>query len=409
MLLFVFPETGMDAKAIFRMGLWAIALSLVSLSGCSDFGRQPEAQAASDTGKKQNPGGGQPPGVGGSSGDRGRAAIPVKAERVTRADMNAYVETYARLVSERQISVLARRTGVVENLVAEEGNRVRKGQLLLRLDQVEPDLQLRQTRAALEEAKANYERFAILHAEKMVSQTEYETTRLRFENTKIRLEEAELNLTYTRVQAPISGVVTRRMVELGDLVRANQELFVIADLDKLLARIFIPERRMYQVRPGQEATIVVEALPERTFDGGIRMIGPEVIAESGTVKVTLEVPAHGLLKPGMFATIRIITGSRPQTLVIPKKALVLETDDDDVFVIREGEVRQVSIELGYVEDDRVEVVSGLDEGDQVVTVGHDGLKDGVAVRVVGERAELAAGEATGTPGEADGAGDSTQP
>ena len=146
---------------------------------------------------------------------------------------------------------------------------------------------------------------------------------------------------------------------------------------------------MYQVRSGQRATISVEALPDKVFEGQIRMIGPEVIPESGTVKVTLEVPADGLLKPGMFATVRLITASHPQALVIPKKALVLETEEDDVFKIVDSKVSLVTVEIGLVQANRVEVLSGLEAGDLLVTVGHDGLKDGTAVRVVGQQVAVA--------------------
>jgi hypothetical protein len=187
----------------------------------------------------------------------------------------------------------------------------------------------------------------------------------------------------------------KRMVELGALVRSNQELFTIADMDPLLVRIFVPERRMYQLKAGQAATIAVEALPNKAFKGKIRMISPEVDPESGTVKVTLEVPASGLLKPGMFCTVRIITASRPNALVIPKKALVLETDADDVFAVEDGKVKVIDVKLGFVEGDRVEVVSGLEEGMQVVTVGHEGLKDGSPVRVVGEGESVAVAPAEG--------------
>ena len=142
---------------------------------------------------------------------------------------------------------------------------------------------------------------------------------------------------------------------------------------------------MYQVKPGQRATISVEALPDQTFEGQIRMISPEVMPESGTVKVTLEVPADGLLRPGMFATVRLITDRHPQTLVIPKRALVLETEDDDVFKIVDSKVQLVQVEIGLAQGDRVEVLAGLEIGDLLVTVGHDGLKDGTAVRVVGQK------------------------
>ena len=362
--------------------LYAMLVATTALSlGCGEEEEEGDGKAT----------GGRPGGGGyGRGGGRGpAAAIPVKAEAVVREDMHAYLETYARLEAERQVSVLARATGLVEQLSVEEGDPVVEGQLLVELDRAQASLWLRQSQASLEEARANYERFQVLSENNMVSPSEFETTRLRYNSSRISVEEAELNLTYTSIRAPISGVITRRMVELGDLVRGNQEMFVVADLDLLLVRIFIPERRMYQVRSGQRATISVEALPEKVFEGQIRMIGPEVIPESGTVKVTLEVPADGLLKPGMFATVRLITDSHPQALVIPKKALVLETEEDDVFKVVDSKVSLVTVEIGLVQANRVEVLSGLEAGDLLVTVGHDGLKDGTAVRVVGQQIAVA--------------------
>ncbi len=321
---------------------------------------------------------------GGGWGGREAAAIPVKGEQVTRGDMNAYIETYSRLEAERRVSVLARTTGLVEKLAAEEGDLVRQGQVMVRLNKDELSLNLRQAAQAFDDASTHRDRIKALYERDMVSQSEHDAAQLRWDNAQIALEEAQLNLAYADVTAPIAGVVTQRLVEVGDLVRGNQEVFVVADRDPLLVRIFAPEQRMYQLHPGQEATIAVEALPDTSFRGRIRMISPEVDPASGTVKVTLEVASDGVLKPGMFATVRIITEQRPQTLIVPKKALILETDADDVFLIENNTVRRVAVELGFAEGDQVEIVAGLKEGDQVVTVGHEGLKDGAAVRLAGE-------------------------
>jgi membrane fusion protein (multidrug efflux system) len=358
-----------NAKTLARVSL--IILSTLLLAGCSDTTE--EAAGKSPGGNANNR----------RQRSGNKAAIPVKAQAVVRGDMDSYIETYARLEAERKVSVLVRTTGLVEELAAEEGDIVRAGQIMVRLDRAELNLQHRQAQTNFTEAESGYERLNVLHAKQMVSSTEYEAGRLKYENAKVALEESQFNLAHTDIKAPIAGVVTQRSVELGQLVQNNQEIFVIADMEPLLVRIFVPERRMYQLTQGQQTTLTAEALPGQVFDGLIRMISPEVDQQSGTVKVTIEVPADGLLKPGMFTTVRIITERRPQTLIVPKKAMIIETDQDDVFVVVDGKVHQTLVELGFIEDNKVEIVSGLEEGQLVVTVGHDGLKDGTAVRIVG--------------------------
>ncbi len=342
----------------------------------------------------EDEGGGQSGGAaggqrgGGSGGGRGgsTAAIPVKTEAVSRAEMTSYIETNARLEAERWVEVVARTQGLVERLRAEEGNEVRQGAILLQLEKRELALQADQAEVTLEGARSTHERSKSLHERQLVSEEEFENTRQQLQNAEVNLQEARLQLEYADVRAPITGVVMLRNVEKGDLVRANDVVFAVADLDPLQARIRVPEKRMNQVRPGQEARVTVDPAPDRVFGATVRMISPGVDPASGTVKVTLDVPANKLLRPGMFATIRILTDRRPNVLVIPKKALVLETDEDDVFVVRQNKAERVRVSLGYVDGDRIEVLSGLTEGDLVVTVGHQGLKEDADVRIVGAQA-----------------------
>jgi membrane fusion protein (multidrug efflux system) len=376
-----------DMKQI--RGIWEAALGLLILglfSGCGDQSGGEEAAQG-------------PPGGPGRRPPVAEAAVPVKAEAVERGAMAAYVQTHARLEAERWVDVLARTTGMVQELAVEEGDRVAEGQILVRLEKESLHLRLQQAQVALKQVRASYERIQALHERKMVSESEFDGVRHQLENVQVAFDEAELNLTYADIRAPISGVVMQRSVEVGDLVRTNQQLFAVADVEPLLARIYIPEKRMLQIREGQEARILVESLPEQNFTGRIRMISPGVDPESGTVKVTLEIPSdRGLLKPGMFTSVRIITEEHPRALIIPKKGLILETDEDDVFMVAEGRARRVPVELGFVDKDRVEVLSGLDEGDLVVTVGQEGLKDGTAVRLVGA-APLAVATPEGQAGE----------
>lgn len=319
------------------------------------------------------------------SGARSDAALPVRTEPVIRGEITRYIETHARLEAERWVEVVARAQGLARRLAVEEGDRVRAGDLLVQLDKQELQLQLDQARVAVDQAAAAFDRTKALHERQLVSQEEFESARNQHDNARVGLQEAELRLAYADIRAPIDGVVMVRSVERGGLVRANDVVFVVADLDPLQVRIRVPEKRMSQVRAGQAARIAVDSAPERTFPAVVRMISPGVDPASGTVKVTLDVQAEGVLRPGMFATVRIVTDSRPDALIVSKKALVLETDEDDVFAVRDGKAERVRIELGYTDGDRVQVVSGLVEGDQVITVGHEGLKDNAAVRIVGSQ------------------------
>ena len=359
-----------------RYTLIAIALAAV-IGGCSGEDEKEGSQGQRGPGRGQW--GGRPQG--------GQAAIPVRAAPVQRGDIAAYIQTHARLEAERWVNVVARAAGLVTQLRAEEGDRVEEGEVLVRLDKEELALRMEQVEVALAQARTVYERTKTLHQRALVSEEELEAARHQLDNAKVDLKEARLNLDYADIRAPISGVVMLRSVEKGDMVRLNQEIFAVADMEPLLARIHIPEKRMHQIRHGQEARIIIDSLPEKPFTGTVRMISPRVDPQSGTVKVTLEIPAaDGLLKPGMFASVQIVTARHLQALIIPKKALILETDEDDVFTLNEGVARRVRIELGFTEGDQIEALDGLAEGDQVITVGQEGLKDGQAVRIAGQLA-----------------------
>jgi membrane fusion protein (multidrug efflux system) len=345
----------------------------------------------------------------GRPGSGGAAAIPVRVESVTRGDITAFVETHARLEAERWVDILARTTGLVEQIAAEEGDRVVAGQVLARLDQEEMRLQVRQVEVALQQARSTFERTKELFDRQLVSEEEYDAAKHQVQDIEVGLEEAKFDLSHTTIRAPLAGLVMRRSTEVGRLIRVNDLVFSLADVDPLLARIHIPEKRMKQVRVGQRAQLSVDSFPDRIFEAAVRMINPGVDPQSGTVKVTLEVPPHGArLKPGMFASVRIITEQHDGALIVPKQALVLETDEDDLFVFADSVARRTTVKLGLIDGYRVEVLAGLTGTDRVITIGHEGLKDGSRVRLAGVQAASVADEAPeqrqGAPGAGQGGG-----
>jgi len=353
--------------------VWAVALLALVACGGSDEG----GQASARRGRRPEGGG---------------RALPVKVEVVARQDISLTSLKNTTLEAERWVEVRSRTSGLVEAIVCEEGDRVRKNDAMARLDADAAELLVAQRQVAYDEALRNYERQEKMYARNLVSKELYESTKTGLEQAKSLLDQAKLTLSYTTILAPISGVVTERTIEIGNMVSNNQIIFAVADFNPLLARIRIPEKEMGSISVGQEARISVESAPGKFFQGRVKMISPVVDPESGTFKVTIEIPGKnaGLLRPGMFATVFIIMDTHRKALVIPKKALVLEGEGNQVFVYEKdpesgmGKAVRRKIETGFEDSEQMEVVSGLSDGDQVITVGHEGLRPGAAVRLVGE-------------------------
>ena len=357
---------------------WFVLLFLV-LFACGEE----EAQQAGGQG-----------GRAGRAGRGGAAAAPVKVEAVQRGDISAYILKNTTLEAERWIDVRARRSGQVIALLKEEGDPVRAGTILARLDADAAQISVAQREISYREAKQRYEREDALFQRNLGSKQTYESAKTQFESSKAQLDQAKLDLSYTAIRAPIEGIMTLRNIEVGNMVTNNQVVASVAKFDPLLARIQVTEKDFGKITVGQTARITVEAAPEREFTGTVKMISPVVDPESGTVKVTVEIPRvdESLLRPGMFASVYIITETRRNTLVVSKKALVLEGEGNQVFTFEtdpetgRGQAQRKRIEIGFTDSDRLEILDGLSQGEQVITVGQEGLRPGSPVRLVGEAA-----------------------
>ena len=351
-------------------------------------------------GEEEQPQGGGPGGGRRGGGREAAAAIPVKAEAVVRAEISKSVLKNTTLEAERWVDVRARRQGQIVRIRKEEGDAVREGDVLAELDSDDARLQQRQMEVAYLDAQRNFLRVEKIFKSNLMSEEQFESAKTQLDRASAQFDQAKLNFAYTRITSPVSGIVTLRSVEIGNVVTNNQAVFSVADFDPLLARIRVPEKEIGRIAVGQVARVSVETEEEQTFKGRVKMISPVVDPESGTIKVTVEIPVEkSILRPGMFASVHIITETRSSAIVIPKKALVLEGEGNQVFVFERGEgggkAQRRRVEIGFSDSDRLEIVSGLNDGDLVITVGQDGLRPGADVRIVGENAQASAqGRAT---------------
>jgi membrane fusion protein (multidrug efflux system) len=311
------------------------------------------------------------------------AAIPVEVAAPARGEMLAMYSGTATLDAEADAEVIAKVGGEVRRILVEEGDLVKAGQVLATLDDRQLRLQAAQTRAALAKTERDFNRQIELHEKGLVSAGAFESLKYDLDNQRAADDIAQLSLSYSEIRAPFAGTVATRHIKVGQEIAIGSKLFRVTDPTPLKASVFVPERELARLKPGQSATVAVDALAGRAFPAVVKLVSPTVDAATATFKVTLEVnDPKGELKPGMFARVGIVFERRGDTLTIPRVAL-LDTDGSaNVFVVTGGKAEQRAIKTGLSNSGKVEVVEGLTGSEQVVVVGQNGLKDGNPVRVV---------------------------
>lgn len=311
-------------------------------------------------------------------------AVPVEAARVEQGDVSAYYATTATLVAENESQVASKITGIIQRVLVEEGDKVSAGQALAVLDEAQYRLEVTRAEANLARLESDFKRNQDLFNRNLISAEAFDRVRFEMESQKATLELARLNVTHSTIRAPIDGVISQRFVKTGNLVTVNQAVFHITDPDPLQAIIHVPEHELAKIRPGQPVVLHADALAGQVFSGRVERISPVIDKSTGTFKVTVTVrDASARLKPGMFARVRIVYDTRHNTMVMPKAALINEDGRSSVYLVQDSIVLKRTVEVGYTNGPRVEVLSGLGIGSQVVTVGQNSLRDSSKVVIIG--------------------------
>lgn len=317
-----------------------------------------------------------------SSNDEQNAVtpLPVEISSPAKADIFATYHTTTTITSETEAAVVARVGGEVVEILVEEGDRVSEGQVLARLDGERLRLQTQQAKATLDKADKEYERFVRLHEMGLVSASAYEGLKFDMRALEAAYELQRLQYEYTDIRAPIGGVVSARDVKIGQHVGVNDETFRITDSNNLVAYLRIPQSELVKFSTGHRANVRVDALPNVSFDATIARISPTIDARNGTFRVTAYIDNDdGLLAPGMFGRFDIAFEQHVDALIIPLGALVTEDNETVVYIVEDGVAVRRPIQTGIQSGDSIEVLSGLDEQDQIVVTGQGSLRDGSRV------------------------------
>jgi len=189
-----------------------------------------------------------------------------------------------------------------------------------------------------------------------------------------------LKFDYTKIRAPFTGIITKRLVDVGLNVGLGTKLLEIADVDPLLVKMYLPENEMAVIEPNQAIRITLDSDPNKVFKGKIVRSSPEVDDRTGTVKVTAQV--DGIAMPGSFVRIKIVTATHDSSLVIPREGLVNDAGETFVFVAEADTVRKTRVLLGFEDEHYAEVLQGVELNDSIVVVGQGGLKPGSKITII---------------------------
>ena len=316
--------------------------------------------------------------------------VPVETSAPVRGDVYAMYTGTAPIEAYAEADVIAKVAGEVRELLVEEGEQVSKGQVLARLDGERLRLELNESQAKLRKLQRDYERNIDLKAKGLISDGDFEKIKYEMEALEAAFNLASLELDYTQIRAPIEGVVAERFVKLGNTISEGDALFKVTSLDPLVAYLHVPEREYRHISPGQPVGIEIDALADETIVAAVSRVSPIVDPQTGTFKITVEiVDKTRRIKPGMFGRIGVIYDVHENALQIPRSAIIEDQGAASVFVIDDDRATRRPVSTGFSNRGMVEITNGLQDGEQVVTVGQASLKQDSRVTVINRSGDTA--------------------
>src|SRR5215212_7879321 len=373
-------------------------------------------------------------------------AVEVTTAAAIKRDLPRFFEATGSLAGDEQTDVAPQTAGKVIAVGVDIGSYVKRGQMLVRLDEAELKLRVDQASAQVEQAKAavrqaeekiglrpgqafdpnrvaevaaarvsldlaerNLQRAEKLIESGDVSRSFYDEQRARRDqlkeqyevalaqarqnyagvdvartnvaNAQAQLALARKNLSYAVIPAPIDGFVTERVADVGEYVSPQQKVVTIVRINPLRIRIDIPEQAIPEVKLGQSVSITTSAWPDKNFAGRVARIAPNVSATSRTLTVEAEIDNSGnALKPGQFATVRILQERAEPAVLIPARAVRNEAGVNRVYVIKDGHAEQRLVQTGQTEGDLIEIRNGVAADEQVATSNVEQLTDGITIK-----------------------------
>ena len=308
--------------------------------------------------------------------------VKVEVAAVERTRLERSISAVGTLRSHDSVMLRPEISGRIVEINFDEGGKVEQGQVLVRLDDSVPKAKLQQARANLKLAGSQHRRSVELSKQGFVSSQARDdaASNLAVQQAAVALAEAELDKTV--IKAPFDGLAGLRTVSVGDYVGPGTDLVPIESIDPLNVDFRVPEQFLSAVAVGSRLKVTFDALAGMSREGSVGAISPQIDVGGRSLLLRANVPnPDNLLRPGLFARVHLEL-SESQGLVVPESALAPSGDAQYVFRVQDGVVKRVMVDVGQRLGAHVEIVNGLDEGDQVVVSGLQKVRDGIEVEIL---------------------------
>ncbi|WP_297893848.1 efflux RND transporter periplasmic adaptor subunit [Shewanella sp.] len=310
-------------------------------------------------------------------------AIPVETTTVVQGNVSSFYSTTATLEAPQEANVVSRISGLIESIAVEEGDRVQKGQVLAVIDSKRQQYDLNRSEAEVKIIEQELNRLKKMNNKEFISADSMAKLEYNLQAAIAKKDLAELQVKESRVVSPIDGIIAKRYVKAGNMAQEFSDLFYIVNQDELHGIVHLPEQQLTSLKLGQEAQVFNNQQSKNAIHAKVLRISPIVDPQSGTFKVTLAVPNQDArLKAGMFTRVELKYDTHENVITVPYSALINQDNRQALYVIDGTNANRREVQIGYREGDSVEIVSGINPGEQVVTRGQQNLKDQSLVEVI---------------------------
>lgn len=317
---------------------------------------------------------------------QGQPPVTVATSQVNKEIWQPALQSVGSLVAVNDVSITNEVAGKVASIQFESGQRVKEGDIILQLDAEVDRAELAGLQAELQLAQVQYDRSSKLVKERSVSQSEFDEAKARLQSARANTSSKQALIDKKQIRAPFSGLLGIRQVDLGEYLAPGGQIVPLQSLDPIYVDYTLPERYLADLSEKQKIELTVQAYPDETYSGMIEALNPGVDPGTRSIHIrgVLDNPDRSL-RPGMFAEVRTLLPRRDDILTLPQRAIIYAPYGDSVFLVVEKDDQKVvqrrQVETGEVRNGRVEIIKGLDAGDEVVSAGQVKLRNDQPIQI----------------------------